>query len=37
VQKRVLAQTQALCHRFPVYGSRESQRPAAAQSFALTS
>jgi glycine hydroxymethyltransferase len=37
VQARVLAQTQTLCHRFPVYGSREPQRPAAAQSFALTS
>ena len=37
VQKRVLAQAQALCHKFPVYGGREASRPAPAQSVALTS
>ena len=38
VQKRALAQTQALCQRFPVYsGSQEASRSAPAQSFALTS
>ncbi len=37
VQKRVLAQTQALCLKFPVYGGRESSRSAQAQNAALTS
>ena len=37
VQKRVLAQTQALCHKYPVYGGHEAPRPAQAQNFALTS
>jgi len=37
VQKRVLAQTQALCQRFPVYGSQEGARQTQAQNFALTS
>ncbi|MGP1676032.1 MAG: serine hydroxymethyltransferase [Burkholderiales bacterium] len=37
VQKRVLAQTQALCLKFPVYGGREASRPAQAQNAALTS
>jgi glycine hydroxymethyltransferase len=37
VQARVLAQTQALCQRFPVYGGHEAPRAAAAQSFALSS
>ncbi len=37
VQKRVLAQAQALCLKFPVYGVHETPRPATAQSFALTS
>ena len=37
VQKRVLAQTQALCHRFPVYAGHEAPRQAQAQNFALTS
>jgi len=36
VQKRVLAQTQALCLKFPVYAGRESARPAQSQNFALT-
>jgi glycine hydroxymethyltransferase len=30
VQQRVLAQTQALCERFPVYGSAQTQRSAQA-------
>jgi glycine hydroxymethyltransferase len=37
VQARVLAQTRALCQRFPVYGGHEAARSAPAQSFALTS
>jgi glycine hydroxymethyltransferase len=37
VQARVLAQAQALCQRFPVYGAGEASRAAPAQSFALTS
>ncbi len=37
VQKRVLAQAQALCHQFPVYAGREAPRQAQAQNFALTS
>jgi glycine hydroxymethyltransferase len=37
VQKRVLAQTQALCQRFPVYGSTDTSRSAPSQNFALTS
>jgi glycine hydroxymethyltransferase len=37
VRARVLAQTQALCQRFPVYGGHEASRSAPAQSFALTS
>jgi glycine hydroxymethyltransferase len=37
VQQRVLAQTQALCLKFPVYGSHEASRSAQAQNFALTS
>ena len=37
VRSRVLAQTQALCHRFPVYGAPEASRPAQPQSVALTS
>ena len=37
VQQRVLAQTQALCHKYPVYGGHEAPRPAQAQNFALTS
>ncbi|MBI5910895.1 MAG: serine hydroxymethyltransferase [Betaproteobacteria bacterium] len=36
VRKRALAQTQALCHKFPVYGGHEAARPAQAQNFALT-
>jgi len=37
VQKRVLAQAQALCRKFPVYGGQEAARAAAAPSVALTS
>ena len=37
VQARVLAQAQALCLEFPVYGGHEPARSAQAQSFALTS
>ena len=37
VQKRVLAQAQALCRQFPVYAGREAPRPVPAQNFALTS
>ena len=37
VQARVLAQAQALCLEFPVYGGHEPSRSAQAQSFALTS
>ena len=37
VQKRVLAQAQALCHKFPVYGGHETSRSAKAQHFALAS
>ncbi|MBE0622463.1 MAG: serine hydroxymethyltransferase [Burkholderiales bacterium] len=37
VQKRVLAQTRALCLKFPVYGGNEASRPAQAQNAALTS
>ena len=37
VQKRVLAQVQALCHTFPVYAGHGAPRPAQAQNFALTS
>ncbi len=37
VQKRVLAQTQALCQKFPVYGARETARAATARNVALTS
>jgi len=37
VQQRVLAQAQALCLKFPVYGGHETPRPATAHSFALTS
>ena len=37
VQKRVLAQTQALCLKFPVYGGHEAARAATAPSVALTS
>ncbi len=37
VQKRVLAQVQALCRQFPVYAGREAPRHAQAQNFALTS
>ncbi|MHB8668233.1 MAG: serine hydroxymethyltransferase [Burkholderiales bacterium] len=37
VQKRVLAQTQALCLRFPVYAGHEAPRQAQVQNFALTS
>ena len=37
VQTRVLAQAQELCRRFPVYGSGDASRPAAAQSVAVTS
>jgi len=36
VQQRVLAQTQALCQKFPVYGGHDSPRAAEAQKFALT-
>jgi len=36
VQKRALAQTQALCRKFPVYGGHEASRPDQAQNFALT-
>jgi glycine hydroxymethyltransferase len=37
VQQRVLAQTQALCLKFPVYGSHDAPRPAGARNFALAS
>ncbi len=37
VQKRALAQTQALCLKFPVYAGHEASRSAQAQNFALTS
>ena len=37
VQKRVLAQTQALCQRLPVYGGAEAARPAGARTVALSS
>jgi len=37
VQQRVLAQTQALCLKFPVYGGHEASRSAEAQNFALAS
>ena len=37
VQKRVLAQTQELCRRFPVYGAEPAARAGAAQSVAVTS
>jgi len=37
VQKSVLAQTQALCRKFPVYGGGETARSAQAQSAVLTS
>ncbi|MFA5915272.1 MAG: serine hydroxymethyltransferase [Burkholderiales bacterium] len=37
VQKRVLAQVQALCQRLPVYGSLEAARPAGARNVALSS
>ena len=37
VQKRVLAQTQELCRRFPVYGGETAARTGAAQSVAVTS
>ena len=37
VQRRVLAQTQALCLKFPVYGSHDAPRPAGARNFALAS
>ena len=37
VQKRVLAQTQELCRRFPVYGGGHASHPSAAQSVAVTS
>ncbi len=37
VRKRVLAQTCALCLKFPVYGSQGESRSAAAQNAALTS
>ncbi len=37
VQRRVLAQTQALCLKFPVYGGHEAPRSAEARNFALAS
>jgi glycine hydroxymethyltransferase len=37
VQKRVLTQAQALCHKFPVYGGHGASRSAQSQNFALTS
>jgi glycine hydroxymethyltransferase len=37
VRQRVLAQTRALCLKFPVYGGHGDARPAEAQSAALTS
>ena len=37
VQARVLAQAQALCLEFPVYGGHEPARSAQAQNFAVTS
>jgi glycine hydroxymethyltransferase len=37
VQKRVLAQVQALCLKFPVYDGHEASRSAQARNFALTS
>jgi glycine hydroxymethyltransferase len=37
VQQRVLAKTQALCTKFPVYAGHEASRSAQAQNFALTS
>jgi len=37
VQKRVLAQTQALCQKFPVYGGGEAARAPASRNVALTS
>ena len=37
VQTRVLAQTQALCDRFPVYGNREGSSQSQAKDFALAS
>jgi glycine hydroxymethyltransferase len=36
VQQRVLAQTQALCQKFPVYGGHDTARAAGSQKFALT-
>ena len=37
VRKRVLAQTQALCQKFPVYGGQEAARAPAARNVSLTS
>jgi glycine hydroxymethyltransferase len=37
VQQRVLAKTQALCLKFPVYAGHDALRFAQAQDFALTS
>ncbi len=37
VQKRVLAQTQALCLKFPVYAVHAESRPAPAQTAAVSS
>lgn len=37
VQKRVVAQTRALCRKFPVYGGGETARSAQAQNAVLTS
>ena len=37
VQQRVLAQTQALCLKFPVYAGHEASHSGQAQNFALTS
>jgi glycine hydroxymethyltransferase len=37
VQKRVLAQTQALCQKFPVYAGNEAARSGEARNFALSS
>jgi len=37
VQQRVLAQSQALCLKFPVYASQEASRSAQTQNFAMTS